>query len=116
MLKHRIRLFFFILLLSFGYLSYARSSDTDFKLLIYNEEILTKQLKGRDKKEVLKLLGNPTIRKPCKECKGNLEYWWYNLPKASIFVHFKNGKVYSISVLTENKNITKWIGTRYFVY
>jgi len=103
MLKHRIRLFFFILLLSFGYLSYARSSDTDFKLLIYNEEILTKQLKGRDKKEVLKLLGNPTIRKPCKECQERLEYWWYNLPHGSIFVHFRNGEVYRVRVIRKEK-------------
>jgi len=50
----------------------------------------------------LRLLGEPAVKKPCEECKENLEYWWYTLPRAGIFVHFKDDIVYDISVLTED--------------
>ena len=80
-------------------LTYSESA----KPLIYDEEILTKELKGEDKEAVVKILGVPAVKKPTEESSENLEYWWYSLPEAGIFVYFKDGTVYNISVLTENK-------------
>ena len=71
--------------------------------LIYNEEAITEQLKGKDKEEVLKILGNPVIKKPCEECEEDFGYWWYKFPETGIFVYFKDDRVYNISVLTEDK-------------
>lgn len=71
--------------------------------LIYNEQALIQQLKGKDREVVVEVLGEPAVKKPCKVNKENLEYWWYNMPEAGIFVFFRNEKVIDISVLTENK-------------
>ena len=92
-----------IIVLSFSFFIYPESAVKSVKSSIYNEKTLTEQLKGKSSEEVLKVLGNPAVKKPCEECEGNLEYWWYNLPEASIFVNFKDGKVIRISVLTEDK-------------
>lgn len=48
------------------------------KPLIYDEEALTEQLKGEDKEAVIKILGEPAVKKPSKESGENLEYWWYS--------------------------------------
>ena len=99
-----IRGFFLVLVvLYFSSFSYAESIDKPVKSIIYNEQALTKELKGKTKEEVIKILGTPAVKKPCEGCDENLEYWWYNLPKASIFVHFKDDRIYNISVLTEDK-------------
>lgn len=92
-----------ILVLSFSFLTYADSTDKPTKPLIYNEEALTEELKDKDKEAVIKILGDPAVKKPCEECQENLEYWWYNLPEAGIFVYFKDGRVHMISVMTEDK-------------
>jgi len=102
MKKQMFRSFFFVVMFFYAFLCYAGSSDTDSMPLIYNQHALMKRLKGKDKKEVIKVLGNPTVRKPCRECYDNLEYWWYYFPKAGVFVHFKDNRVYMIRVLTED--------------
>lgn len=89
-----------IIALTFSPLTYAESVDISTRSLIYNEEALTKQLKGKDKEAVVKILGEPAVKKPTEESSENLEYWWYSLPEAGIFVYFKDGMVYNISVLT----------------
>lgn len=93
----RYLLLIFVILFSF--ISYADSN----KPLIYNQEALTEQLKGEDKEAVVKILGEPAVKKPSEESEKSLEYWWYSLPEAGIFVYFKDGMVYNISVLTEDK-------------
>ncbi len=83
-----------LVILSFSFLSYADSSTKLVKPLIYNEEALTEQLKGQTKEEVVRALGEPAVKKPSNESEGNLEYWWYNLPEAGIFVYFTDGRIY----------------------
>ncbi len=92
-----------ILLFSSIAYTYADSLTKPVKSLIHNEEALNKELKGKDKETVLNVLGEPAVKKPCEECEENLEYWWYNLTKANIFVHFKDGKVIYISVISEDE-------------
>ena len=92
-----------ILVLSFSLLTYAESTEKSAKPLIYNEEALTEQLRGENKEAVVKILGVPAVKKSREESGEGLEYWWYSLPEAGIFVYFKDGMVYNISVLTEDK-------------
>ena len=92
-----------IIVLCFSSLAYADLIDKSTKPLIYNEKALTKQLKNKGKEEVLKVLGMPAVKKLCDGCKEDLEYWWYSLKGTGIFVHFKDDKVISISVITEDK-------------
>lgn len=66
---------------------------------VYNEAGLNKQLRGKTGAEVVKILGSPNVVKPCEECEEKLEYWWYNLPKGSVFVHFRDGMVYMVRVV-----------------
>ena len=47
------------------------------------------------------LVGMLTIPKECEE---RIEYWWYNLPKGSIFVHFKADKVFMVRVVEKSKS------------
>ena len=82
----------------------AKSSSNS---LIYNEEALSAQLKGRIGKEVLKILGEPAVKKPDAESSEDSGYWWYNLLEAGVFVYFKDGVVTRISVLTENERSKK---------
>lgn len=106
-----IKIFLSVLIvLSFSFLTYPESAVKSDKPLIYNEEALTKELKDKDKEAVTKILGNPAIKKPCEECNENLGYWWYLLPEASIFVHFKDDRVYDVRVLTEDKRSKKLWG------
>ena len=98
-----IRLLPIIIISCFSSILYAESTDKPVKPLIYNEENLTKQLKGKTQEDVLKVLGEPAVKKPCEECEENLEYWWYNISEAGIFMHFRDGRVTSISVLTEDE-------------
>ena len=95
-----IRLFLILIIaLTFSPLTYSESA----KPLIYNEEALTEQLRGENKEAVVKILGEPAVKKSREESEENLEYWWYSLPEAGVFVYFKDGMVYNISVLTEDK-------------
>lgn len=92
-----------IIVLCFSSLTYADSIDKSTRPLIYNEKTLTEQLKNKGKEEVFKVLGNPAVKKPSEESEEGLEYWWYSFPEAGIFVYFKDGMIYNISVLTEDK-------------
>lgn len=92
-----------IIILSFSSLAYAEAGDKTAKPLIYNEEALTEQLNGKDSEEVLKILGEPAVKKPPEESDKYSGYWWYDLPETGIFVYFQDGKVYNISILTEDK-------------
>lgn len=78
--NRKFRLFLIGIIILFFSLSYANPPVGSAKPLIYNEEALTEELKGRDKEEVLKILGNPAVKKPCEECEEDLEQLWYNLP------------------------------------
>lgn len=71
--------------------------------LIYNKQFLAKKLKGKSLSEVKKVLGNPTIKKSCERCRFKGGYWWYNFPEVSIFIHYKNSKVFTIRLLTETE-------------
>ena len=42
--------------------------------LIYNQEALIQQLKGKTQEEVIKVLGNPAVETPYKKSEQNLEY------------------------------------------
>ncbi|MDP1854256.1 MAG: endonuclease/exonuclease/phosphatase family protein [Candidatus Omnitrophota bacterium] len=81
---------------------YLEKSELD-QGLIYNEEALSQKLKGKGKEEVAEVLGEPAVKKPSGGNKKILEYWWYKLPEAGIFVYFKDSRVVRISVLTEDR-------------
>lgn len=70
---------------------------------IYDEEKLNNDLKGKDKKAVLTLLGEPAIKRTDLESNEDAGYWWYSLPEAGFFVYFRDNKVTGISVLNEQK-------------
>lgn len=84
-------------------LLWADKDSDNFKTEGYNEKQLNAELKGRGREDVLKALGEPAVRKPCKECSESLEYWWYNFSEANIFVHFRDEKVVYVGVIKEDE-------------
>lgn len=89
---HLVLLFVFLLA---NPTSYAQTFD---------EETLNKQLKGKPLSEVVKVLGNPTVKKPCEECETEGGYWWYKLEEGiSILVPYREGKVIDIRVITKEE-------------
>lgn len=72
----------------------------------YDENGLNSLLKGEDKEAVCMFFGKPIVEKPCKDCKDTLEYWIYCFQQGTVFVHFKDEKVFSVRVITE-KNRSK---------
>lgn len=97
----------FLQILCLSSFVYADSTIKSVKPIIYNEEALIVQLKGKPQEAVLKVLGNPTVKNPFKKYGGRLECWWYCLKEAGIFVYFANDKVFRVSVLTENRRSKK---------
>lgn len=74
------------------------------KPLIQDEEALNKKLKGKSLSEVVKVLGNPTVKKPCEKCKIEGGYWYYDLESGiSILVTYQEGKVVRVRVITEKE-------------
>lgn len=84
-------------------LLWADKDSDNFETDGYNEKQLNAELKGRSKEDVLKALGEPAVKKPCKECSESLEYWWYNFSEANIFVHFRDEKVVYVGVIREDE-------------
>lgn len=71
----------------------------------FNEEVLDEQLKGKPLSGIVNILGNPTVKKPCKEClEEDSGYWWYKLEDGiSILVAYSEGKVIDVRVITEEE-------------